>query len=213
MRFTQMTWPDKGRPVPNIPPFPLTLLHLWGPKWRRDSSRTSDRGDLLFSRSVMFDSLQPTDCSTPGFPLLHYLMEFFQIHKGTKGGQVSELALSPAGRSEIGSLCLQQWHECFFVHHSLCDLNIFSFRFLSESKFTSCKRSKVWSVHLLFKVHSIKAIPEVFYKKKKNTKNFFDLWDRPSFLYSLDNERAHSISTLGKNGFGGLWITGPQFNI
>ena len=35
---------------------------------------------LLFSRSVMSDSLQPMDCSTPGFPVLHHLLEFAQTH-------------------------------------------------------------------------------------------------------------------------------------
>ena len=32
---------------------------------------------LLFSHSVMSD---PRDCSTPGFPVLHYLPDFAQVH-------------------------------------------------------------------------------------------------------------------------------------
>ena len=35
---------------------------------------------LLFTCSVMSDSLWPLDCSTPGFPVLHYLPEFAQTH-------------------------------------------------------------------------------------------------------------------------------------
>ena len=35
---------------------------------------------LLFSRSVVSDSLQPMDCSTPGFPALHHLTELAQTH-------------------------------------------------------------------------------------------------------------------------------------
>ena len=35
---------------------------------------------LLLSLSIMSDSLQPHDCSTPGFPVLHYLPEFAQTH-------------------------------------------------------------------------------------------------------------------------------------
>ena len=35
---------------------------------------------LLFSCWVVSDSLQPMDCSTPGFPVLHYLLEFAQTH-------------------------------------------------------------------------------------------------------------------------------------
>ena len=36
--------------------------------------------DLLFSHSVVSDSLQPMDSSMPGFPVLHYLPEFAQTH-------------------------------------------------------------------------------------------------------------------------------------
>ena len=35
---------------------------------------------LLFSHSVMSDSLSPHDCSAPGFPVLHHLPEFAQTH-------------------------------------------------------------------------------------------------------------------------------------
>ena len=35
---------------------------------------------LLFSRSIMSDSLWPQEYSTPDFPVLHYLLEFAQTH-------------------------------------------------------------------------------------------------------------------------------------
>ena len=35
---------------------------------------------LLFSHSLMSDLCNPMDCSTPGFPVLHYLPEFAEIH-------------------------------------------------------------------------------------------------------------------------------------
>ena len=35
---------------------------------------------LLFSCSVMFNSLWPMDCRTPGFPVLHHLPELVQTH-------------------------------------------------------------------------------------------------------------------------------------
>ena len=38
------------------------------------------RKRLLFSRSVMSNSLQPMDCSTPGFPVSHHLLELLQTH-------------------------------------------------------------------------------------------------------------------------------------
>ena len=56
--------------------FSVCLL-FWS--WRRKSV-----GVLLFGHSVMSDSLQPhargCNCSTPGFPVLHYLLEFIQTH-------------------------------------------------------------------------------------------------------------------------------------
>ena len=35
---------------------------------------------LLFSHSVISDLCNPTDCSTLGFPVLHHLPKFVQIH-------------------------------------------------------------------------------------------------------------------------------------
>ena len=35
---------------------------------------------VQFSRSVVSDSLQPMDCSMPGFPVHHQLLELAQIH-------------------------------------------------------------------------------------------------------------------------------------
>ena len=35
---------------------------------------------LLFSCSVVSDLLDPLDCSTPGFPVLHYVLELAQAH-------------------------------------------------------------------------------------------------------------------------------------
>ena len=35
---------------------------------------------FLFSRSVVSDLCDPTDCSMPGFPVLHYVPEFAQTH-------------------------------------------------------------------------------------------------------------------------------------
>ena len=40
-------------------------------------------GQLLFSRLVMSDSCNTMDCSMPGFPVLHHLLEFTQtrVHR------------------------------------------------------------------------------------------------------------------------------------
>ena len=53
---------------------------------------------LLFSWKVMSDSLQPMDCSTPGFPVLHYLPEFVQtrVHWVSDAIQTSHPLLPPS---------------------------------------------------------------------------------------------------------------------
>ena len=40
----------------------------------------SDMVSVQFSRSVTSDSLQPMNCSTPGLPVHHQLLEFTQTH-------------------------------------------------------------------------------------------------------------------------------------
>ena len=37
---------------------------------------------LLFSHSIMSDSLHPMDCGTPGFPVLHHFLKLAQTHAG-----------------------------------------------------------------------------------------------------------------------------------
>ena len=39
-----------------------------------------NNGLLLFSCSVVSNFLHPMDCSPPGFPVLHHLLEFVHIH-------------------------------------------------------------------------------------------------------------------------------------
>ena len=43
---------------------------------------------VQFSRSVVSDSLQPHDCSTPGFPVPHHLLEFAHVHAHWVGDAV-----------------------------------------------------------------------------------------------------------------------------
>ena len=47
-------------------------IWVWSLGWEDPS--------VQFSGSVMSDSLWATDCSMPGFPVLHYLPEFTQTH-------------------------------------------------------------------------------------------------------------------------------------
>ena len=53
---------------------------------------------LLFSHSVVSDSLRPMDCSMPGFPGLYHLPELAQTHVHLVGGaiQPSYPLLSPS---------------------------------------------------------------------------------------------------------------------
>ena len=83
---------------------------------------------LLFSHSVMYDSLWPMDCSTPGFPLLPYLMELAQTHVHCQEGNGTPLQYSclenPMGRwSLVGCSLWGCWEldttEWLHFHFSL----------------------------------------------------------------------------------------------
>ena len=60
---------------------------------------------LLFSRQVMSNSLWPHNCSTPGFPVLHYLPEFAQthVHWVSDAIQPSHPLLSPSSSAKTYS--------------------------------------------------------------------------------------------------------------
>ena len=60
----------------------------------------------------MSDSLRPMDCSTPGFPVLHWLPEFAETHVHRVGDaiQMSHPLLSPS----LPTFSLSQ-HESFLM--------------------------------------------------------------------------------------------------
>ena len=43
---------------------------------------------MLFTHLVISGSLEPTDYSMPGFPILHYLLEFGQTHVHRVGNAI-----------------------------------------------------------------------------------------------------------------------------
>ena len=66
-----------------------------------------------FSRSVVSDSLQPTDCSTPGFPVHHQLPELAQTHVHWVGDAIQPsqplLSTSPPAFNLSQHQGLLQW--------------------------------------------------------------------------------------------------------
>ena len=66
---------------------------------------------LLFSLSVVFNSLQSHASCTPGFPVLHYLPELAQthFHRGSDAIQPSHLNPSPAAFNLYQHQGLLQW--------------------------------------------------------------------------------------------------------
>ena len=61
-------------------------------------------GSVQFSHSVVSDSLQPMDCSTPGFPVHHQLLEPAQTHVHLVGD-----AIQPSYPIILFSSCLQSY--------------------------------------------------------------------------------------------------------
>ena len=66
---------------------------------------------LLFSRSVMSDSLQPMDCSMPGFPALHHFLELAQTHVPWIGDVIQPS--HPLSSPSPPALCLSQHQDLF----------------------------------------------------------------------------------------------------
>ena len=103
------------------------------------SSKFTSLSLLLFRRSVMPLLCNPMDCSTPVFPVLHYLSELAQIHVHLKNDAIqpshplsSPLLLPfifPSIRvfSNESALCFRWPKYCSF---SICSSNEYS-RFIS----------------------------------------------------------------------------------
>ena len=95
---------------------------------------------LLFSLSVVFNSLQPHASCTPGFPVLQYLPELAQthVHRGSDAIQPSHLNPSPAafslpasGSSPMSRLCIRwpkYWSFSFSISPSNEYPGLISFR-------------------------------------------------------------------------------------
>ena len=69
------------------------------------------KSTLLFTHQAMFDSVRPMDCSTPGFPVLHRLLDFAQtrVHRVSDAIQPSHPLSSPSPPA----FCLSQ-HQSLF---------------------------------------------------------------------------------------------------
>ena len=79
--WSGLPFPSEHLPNPGIKPESLV-----SPALQTDSLPLSLRESphgymlLLFSCPVVSDSLPPHDCSTPGFPVPHHLLEFAHFH-------------------------------------------------------------------------------------------------------------------------------------
>ena len=75
-------WFTQGSVGLELLEFSLTLTPLLERAWPGHKRRNPERGAV--SQSVQSLSrvqlCDPMDCSTPGFPVLHYLLEFVQTH-------------------------------------------------------------------------------------------------------------------------------------
>ena len=84
--FRQAYWSR----LPCLPPgdLPNSETEPTSPALQADSLLTEPPGKpmciqvciLLFSCQVMSDFCNPMDCSTPGFPVPHHLLQFAQVH-------------------------------------------------------------------------------------------------------------------------------------
>ena len=78
---------------------------------------------LLFSRLIMSNSRNPMDCSTPGLPVPHHLLEFAQVRAHCIGGAIQPShSLTPTSPSALNLSQhreISQWVSCSYqVDHN-----------------------------------------------------------------------------------------------
>ena len=109
----------------------VAISYSRGPSWPRDGTRVSwvfctgrwmryhhaSLLSLLFSHSVMSDSLWLMDCSTPGLPVHQQLLEFTQIHGHSVGDAIQPS--HPLSSPSPPSFNLSQ-HQGLFKYFILC---------------------------------------------------------------------------------------------
>ena len=78
---------------------------------------------LVFSRSVMSDSLLSHDCSMPGFPVTHQLLELTQTHVHRVGDAIQPS--HPLSSHSHPAFNLSQHHGLFQRVGSLHQLKVF----------------------------------------------------------------------------------------
>ena len=103
---TRESFQSQGNPLStNINSLTATnlraIIHT-ASRWRMEKKKTL----LLLSRSVCPTLCNPMDCSTPGFPVLHHLLEFVQALVHCIDAIPPSHPLSPPGGSDgKGSAC------------------------------------------------------------------------------------------------------------
>ena len=74
MQLPRMGYSGENLPLPWIPIWAMVFIDVLGSSI--EALQWHNHRSLLFSCQVMSDACDLLDCSTPGFPVLHYLSEF-----------------------------------------------------------------------------------------------------------------------------------------
>ena len=136
--WSGLPFPSEHLPNPGIKPESLV-----SPALQTDSLplslRISPHGYMLslFSCPVVSDSLPPHDCSTPGFPVPHHLLEFAHFHVHWVGDAVQPShPLTPSSPSALNLsqyqglcqwvICLHQMTKMLELSFSICPCSEYS---------------------------------------------------------------------------------------
>ena len=103
---------------------------------------------LIFSAAKSHPTLcESMDYSTPGFPVLHYLLEFAQIHVHRVGDIIEPshplLPSSPLAFNLSQHSCLFQWAQSLHQVGKVLELQLQSFQWISRVEFL--EEWLVWS--------------------------------------------------------------------
>ena len=161
----------------------------WG-SGREDKASPQKDASLVFVQSLSCPALfNPMSCSTPGFPVLHYLLEFAHTHVYWVSDAIQPsyplLLPSPSALNLPQHQGLFQWVSS---SHQVAKYWSFIFSISSSNVYSGLISFRIYSFHLLAAHGTLKNLPQHHSSKASI------LWHWSFFMVQL----SHPYMTTGK---------------
>ena len=114
---------------------------------------------MLFNHSVMCNSVWPTNCSIPGFPVLHHLPELAQthVHRGSDAIQPSHPLSSPSPLA-FNLSQLQHLFQWVSYSHQVAKVLGFHFQHQSSNEYSGLISFKINWIDILAVQGTLKSL-------------------------------------------------------